>query len=136
MLRCDADCKDAVQEAVLKAWQKRHTLREEGAFQAWLMRIVVNECKSLLRRQVRVIPVEEIDLGEDSPPPDPGVREALEKLPEKLRLPLVLHYVEGFPLSDISAMLGVPVGTLKWRLSQARGILKIELQDEKEACRA
>lgn len=135
MLRCDADCKDAVQEAVLKAWRKRHTLRDESAFQAWLTRITVNECKSMLRRQIRVIPMEEIDLRDDTPPPDPDVREALEKLPEKLRLPIVLHYIEGFPLSDISTMLGVPVGTLKWRLSQARNLLKLELRDEKEACR-
>lgn len=42
----DEDAADAIQEAVLRAWQKRRALRDEGAFDVWLMRILLNECSS------------------------------------------------------------------------------------------
>lgn len=130
IVRCDADAKDAVQEAVLKAWAMRHTLRDEQAFPAWLTRILVNECRALIRKQARITPVEHMPEAIDPPPPDSSVRDALSNLPEKLRLPLLLHYLEGFSLKEISGMLRTPVGTLKWRLSQARKQLRLDLNDE------
>ena len=47
MLRSDADCEDAVQEALLKAWSKLGSLREEQFFETWLIRILINECRKL-----------------------------------------------------------------------------------------
>ena len=49
LLPCQADCEDAVQEALFKAWARLDSLRDTGRFEAWLMRILINECKMLLR---------------------------------------------------------------------------------------
>ena len=51
LLPCQADCEDAVQEALFKAWARLDSLRDTGRFEAWLMRILINECKMLLRRR-------------------------------------------------------------------------------------
>ena len=55
-LRCEADCEDALQNALLRAWEKRNTLREERYFRTWLTRILIKSCKETLRRQKRETP--------------------------------------------------------------------------------
>lgn len=128
ILRRDADCLDAVQEAILRAWNKRGTIHV-SYFRAWLCRIVINECHNIHRRAKRMVPME--TLPECSvAPEDVALRDALERLPERLRLPLLLHYLEGFPLADVSKMLGTPLGTTKSRLHEARHMLKIALSEE------
>ena len=54
MLRNSEDCADAVQDALIKAWQKRDTLHDEERFKPWLMRILHNTCKDMLRRRKKV----------------------------------------------------------------------------------
>lgn len=54
LLPCQADCEDAVQEALFKAWARLDSLRDTGRFEAWLMRILINECKMLLRCRRRI----------------------------------------------------------------------------------
>lgn len=54
LLHSDADRQDAMQQALLKAWEKRHSLKNEGFFKTWLIRILINECKNILRVQKRV----------------------------------------------------------------------------------
>ena len=117
-----SDRDDAVQEALMKAWQKRHTLRDESAFDAWLMRIVVNECKNILLQKRRVVIVE---LNENIVSPPQGVADsmlhaALLHLDLELRLPLVLHHVEGYTIQETAALLRLPVGTLKHRLRRGK----------------
>ena len=59
-------------------------------------------------------------------------RGKLDTLPEKLRLPLWLFYLEGFSIAELAQTLGVPEGTVKYRLHQARKALKVELTEESE----
>lgn len=136
MLRSEADQQDAVQEAVLKAWTKRNTLREEQYFATWLVRILINECKSIHLKQSRLVLMaawEDDSLGESHTDTHGELDAMLDTLPERLRLPVVLHYVEGFPLKDIASMLRCPQGTIKKRLFDARKALRLELEQEKEA---
>ena len=60
ILHNDQDCGDAIQEAIVKAFQKIDTLRQEKYAKTWLMRILINECYSLLRRESRYVSMEEI----------------------------------------------------------------------------
>lgn len=130
------DCADAVQEALGKAWAKRG-----GAnpcyFRAWLTRIVINECHNCYRRRKRMIYAEQV---EDAQNPDfdaaIDLRQALLALPEGLRLPLLLHHLEGFSLDDVARILRLPVGTVKSRLHQARKALRFELEQEDEHARS
>lgn len=131
MLSDWADCADAVQEALKKAWEKR-SRAECSCFRAWLMRIVINECRNIQRRKRRMVPVAEIPQTIRSEVPDTVLRDAVFALPEKLRLPLVLNCLEGFTVAEAARMLHIPVGTVKWRLFKARELLRKEL-DETEA---
>ena len=110
MLRCDADAADAIQEAVFKGWLHRGALRDGERFEAWLTRILVNECRNIQRRwkKARRTTGRGPGCGAEQPPPDPALYDALMTLPERLRLPLVLHYLEGYPLKEISSILAIP----------------------------
>ena len=96
MLRCDADAADAIQEAVFKGWLHRDALRDGERFEAWLTRILVNECRNIQRRwKKRGEPLDEARAAAlEQPPPDPALYDALMSLPERLRLPL--HLVAEF----------------------------------------
>ncbi len=63
ILRNDEDCRDALQETALKAWQKRDTLRDEALFGTWLTRILINECHTLLRKKRKYVLKDEIEDG-------------------------------------------------------------------------
>ena len=129
MLRREADCEDAVQEALLRAWAKLYTLREDAYFETWLIRILINQCKQIYRRQ----PPAAAELSESIPARDAGdsaVLTALMALPDKPRIALELHYIEGYSVKECARMLAVPEGTVKWRLSQGRALLKRELGEE------
>lgn len=126
------DCADAVQEALTKAWAKRQTVQPEY-FKAWLTRIVINECRNVYRRGKRLTLVAEVDLAPQSMPDSAlDLRESLSALPDKLRLPLLLHYLEGFSLEDVARTLRLPVGTVKSRLHQARKARKLQLEQEED----
>ena len=56
----DADCADAIQEAITKGWMKKATLREVCFFETWLVRILINECRNIQRREkIRLLPLDE-----------------------------------------------------------------------------
>ena len=128
MLHSDADCEDAVQEALLRAWAKRSSLREERFFETWLIRILINECKNIYRRKPRT--QTEVPETLAAPPADGELMDALMNLPEKYRIPMELHYIEGYGVSEIARMLRIPDGTVKWRLSRGRALLRTELGEE------
>ena len=131
MLPREADCEDAVQEALLRAWDRLHTLRAEAYFETWLIRILINQCKTFYRRR----PPEPTELTEDIPQPQPGetpLLDALMTLPQKPRVALELHYIEGYSVKEAARILNVPEGTLKWRLSRGRALLKQAIEREED----
>ena len=121
-----------MQETALRAWQRRDTLREEKFFTTWVTRILINVCHGMYRRQKRWVLTEQVEPGQYVPSGDAELRMTLETLPEKLRLPLWLFYLEGFSIAELAQTLGVPEGTVKYRLHQARKALKVELTEESE----
>lgn len=133
ILRNDEDCKDALQETVLKAWENRQKLRDAALAATWITRILINECRALGRRRRKYVLRADVGVSGSQPPEDPALREALDTMPEKLRLPLILHYLEGYSYREISFILGVPNTTVRSRLSRARKAMETELQYEQEA---
>ena len=129
MLGSEADCADAAQDALLRAWEKQHTLRDTAYFKTWLTRILINECRAMLRQRARFVPLEEEAAeGEIAPERDSGLYEAVMGLDVKYRVPFVLYYIEGFRTREIASMLKLPEGTVKTRLRRAREILRTELE--------
>lgn len=127
ILFSDADCADAIQEAVFRGWMKKGSLREGKYFETWLIRILINECRSIIRRQKGApLPLNEAAgmLSAPGPETDMQLHAAIRSLPEKYRMPLLLHHMEGYGLSDIARMLDLPQTLVKSRLHQARGALR------------
>lgn len=134
ILKNDFDCADAVQEAILKAFSNLHTLKYERHFKTWLCRILINECYKITRRVKRLISFDDYMESAEFPAgaADYGLYTAIMSLKEKLRLVVVLHYIDGFRTAEIADMLDIPEGTVKSRLSKARSELKLMLNDEED----
>lgn len=129
----DMDCEDAVQEAVLKAYSKRNSLKEEKYFKTWLTRILINECYQLLRTKRQVLSYEDCFQEEHAETNQYSeLYDAILKLDIKHRMPIILHYIEGYSVNEIAKLFRVPAGTVKSRLSKGRKQLKKLLNDEVE----
>lgn len=128
ILREACDREDAVQSSLEKAWRKRTSLRDDRYLKTWLIRILINECYSICRRTKRESPGE---LPERIAPPDAdrALHDELMKLPEALRTPIVLHYMEGYGVQEIASAMRVPQGTIKSRMRRARLTLKQSLSE-------
>ena len=130
ILRSEADREDAVQECILKAWEKRDSLKSDAAFRSWVTRILINECYDICRRSGKIIVMDELPEAVAPEMDNPDLRDAINKLEDIYRLPILLFYVEGFSIREISRMLQIPEGTVKSRLHAGRGKLKILLGEE------
>lgn len=130
ILRNRTDVQDALQDAALKAWEKRNSLREEKYFRTWITRILINVCYDIQRKRRSHIPLEEIPVQVPAAAPDPTLAAALNALPEKLRLPLVLCYSEGMTYEEAAEVLRIPVSTVRGRLHRGKDELRKELSAE------
>ena len=131
ILRSEADREDAVQECILKAWEKRASLKSDSAFRSWVTRILINECYDICRRSQKIVVMDE--LPEQIAPPELENRElryAVEALDDIYRLPILLFYVEGFNIREVSRILDIPEGTVKSRLYAGRTKLREALGEE------
>ena len=122
ILKDDNDVADAIQDTILKCFEKIHTLKKAEYFKTWMVRILINECNQILRHYQKIQFPGEIQEGTDS---DMSLaefefKEMLELVDEKYRLVLVLYYVEGFSIAEIAKMLELNPNTVKTRLARAR----------------
>ena len=135
ILRNDADSADAVQEALLKAFEKLDTLKEKKYFKTWLIRILIHECYQMKRRSKRLVPYEEY--VENAPGKEDKLYTylyaAIDDLPEDLRIAVTLFYIEGFSIAEIAEMLETRENTVKTRLYRGRNQLRKSLGDKEDA---
>lgn len=143
ILRNDEDALDATQDTCLGAWRELPRLRDPARFDAWLMRSLVNRCRTALRSRKRVsvreihlepspgleMPSADRDIGESLAISE-AIRRAFARLSAQDRTYLVLHYVEHRSIAEIAAIFDAPEGTVKWRLSEARRALENRLARE------
>lgn len=128
----DEDCADAMQNAILKAYEKRDTLRREAFFKTWLTRILMNECYSMLRKRREQVPYEDYfaEQVQTQAKGESEVFAAVMALEEKYRIPVVLYYVEGFSVREIGKMLKLSCSAVKTRLYRGRNLMKADLTGE------
>lgn len=129
----DADCADAVQQTVFKGWIHLNQLEDQEKFQSWIMSILVNECRTLQRKNMRHMNVVQAVAEKIKTGGSPGVRnlelaEALKALPEHYRLPILLHYMEGYAVREIASILGVPEKRVSERMYRGRRKLEEALK--------
>ena len=127
------DAMDAVQQAIEKAWKASTRIRS-GEEKAYITRIVINECRNIQRHRMRIVPGAEefTDIPSAADPPDAALADAISGLPEKLRLPLLLRYMEGYSEKEAAEALRISVPALKSRLFKARSMLKEFMMEEAE----
>ena len=128
ILRNEQDAQDAVQEAVTQAFARLHTLRDPAKFKPWLLSILVNTCYDACRRRRSTVYLEAVEETLAAPQSDCEERmslwSAVMRLPEEQKAVVTLFYYEDLPIRAISEVLGVTQGTVKTRLSRARGRLR------------
>lgn len=140
ILRDSELARDAVQEALIRAWRDLPGLRDPERFDAWLHRLVVNSCLDLIRhRKRRVV---EVELGPIDPPVTRDVAgdladrqlvdEALSRLDPGHRAVVALHYLLGVPLPEVARILGIPPGTAKSRLHYALAAMRRHVDRDPE----
>ena len=133
MLKNENDAQDAVHEAILLAYQNRSRLRQEQYFGTWLVRILINVCHKALKARKRYTdiaePLPDIALR-DNPYISVEIGEAIDSLPEKIRLTVILFYIDDYSIKEIKEILRIPEGTVKSRLNKGRELLKKQLEDD------
>lgn len=128
IIKTPADAEDAVQDAILAAWSKIGTLRNRAAFKTWMLRIVANTCRNELRRKRRILLTTEVRETEPIVDEDRDrLWECVCTLDEKYRVPIVLHYYDGFSIKEIASLEQKPMGTIAARMNTARKLLSRQL---------
>ena len=130
ILSDDHDCADAIQETIVKAFSKIGTLRNDKYAKTWLIRILINECYTLLRKSSKLEEMSEMaEMNADKNTDYSDLYKALNSLKEELRLPVILYYIEDFSIKEIAQILEISEGAVQKRLARARGKLKRDLQE-------
>ena len=136
VLRNREDAEDAAQEAFAKAYRTFRQLRDRDRFRAWLVRMTWRLALDRLRARRRRVARELVFESDRRTTTDDSTLEreraerlwsAIDALPEKLRLVVVLAGIEGHDMKEVSALLEVPEGTVKSRLFAARQQLRERL---------
>jgi RNA polymerase sigma-70 factor, ECF subfamily len=145
------DALDLAQETFLRVYRFLPRFRFDAAFSTWIYRLAVNTCLDFLRKEkhhrslsldapVKLAEGEAVDrevAGEEPTPAEElerkelrrEIHKALEKLPEEQRLPIILKEFQELSYEEIAALLQVPLGTVRSRISRGRIKLKTILQE-------
>ncbi|MEM7252430.1 MAG: RNA polymerase sigma factor RpoE [Pseudomonadota bacterium] len=146
-VRDQSEVADIAQEAFLKAFRALPRFRGDSAFYTWLYRIAINTAKNHLVSQARRPPADDIDSVEaeqyetvselkEYATPDRMVQrdevqtalvEAIDALPEDLRMAITLRELEGFSYEDIAEAMDCPIGTVRSRIFRAREAINARL---------
>lgn len=138
ILRDGELARDAVQEALIRAWRDLPGLRDPERFDAWMHRLLVNACLDLVRRRKRRVIEVKLSPIDTLATPDHAsaladrqlLDQALARLSPGHRAVVALHYLLGMPLPDVARSLGIPVGTAKSRLHYALGAMRSTVTGE------
>ena len=140
VLRNREDAEEVAQEAFVRAYRNFHQLRDRERFRGWLARIAWRLALDRVRSTKRRVLREQVAL---EAPPAPSVEDlavsnqfqqrlerAIDELPEKLRMVILLAAIQGHDMHEVATLLGVPEGTVKSRLHLARKALAKRLAGE------
>ena len=129
-----ADAEDVAQTFFLKIWEKNPKFRDADHETAWVLTTTRNQCRDLQksyyrkhRTAIEDAPEKAVSFVSDA---DNEIWQALQSLPEKYRVVLYLHYYEGYPVKELSILLGRRESTLQTQLATGRKLLKESLKEE------
>lgn len=125
----EEDAGDAIGETIVKAYMNLKKLRKPEYFKTWITRILINECRKVLKQKQKIVSIEsyqgkgriEDNVIEKEEHMD--LQNAIQKLTEKQRNVVMLFYYNDLSVEEIAQILKVPIGTVKSRLNTARNYL-------------
>ena len=123
-----ADAEDVTQEVFLRLLCRAPTFADGEHRRRWLLQVTANLCRDQLRSFWRRQVTELEDTLPAAPPQELEALSAVLGLPEKYRLPIHLHYYEGYSVAEIGEILKLGQSAVKMRLKRGRDLLKIELE--------
>lgn len=132
IVKTDSECADVIQNTILKAYESIQSLREPKYFKSWIIRIVINESKLLLKSNRRYVLFNSMESNIRGHVADSQraleIQESVDALDSHLKMIAVLFYYEDLPVKEISRLLKVPEGTIKSRLFRIRETLTHSLK--------
>lgn len=131
ILKNDADCEDAVSEAIVRSFASLASLKKDIYARTWLTRILINECYRILKLRRRESGYDEsVNLQESYEHEYSEIYQSIMKLDFAYRITIVLYYIEGYTIREIAAMTDTSEGTIKSRLSRGRRQLRKIYEEE------
>ncbi len=138
ILKNEDDVCDAIQDALMSAYTNITKLKENQYFSTWIVRILVNKCYDIIKKNNKVLNNYDIDdyiddsnlKSYDNYKSDSIIEDTINKIDKDLKEITVLYYYNEFSVKEIAEMLDIPEGTVKSRLSRAREKLYILLSEE------
>ncbi len=143
--RDPGSAEEVLQDCFYKTYVNINNFMGEGSLAPWLHRVAVNlSCNAIKKRRLHVEPIDDVAEGYMTADPRQSpealaerselqvrMRDAINSLPLKHRIVIVLHYLQDFSLPEIAYILDTPVGTVKSRLHHARKALREHLESER-----
>lgn len=125
------DCEDVIQEAFIRLCYYAPAFEAEENEKRWLIRITINLCKNHLKNfwNKKKVPIEGLE-EYFSQEAEEEIMSDIIGLPLKYKSIILLHYIEGYKVSEIAKILSLSESAVKMRLKRGRELLKIELEDE------
>lgn len=136
IVRNDADAAEVISESVYRAYKNLSSLKSRESFKAWILRIVHNTAVEMVRKNAKIIPMEEISpsaAAEDTAPTADSrlsVRKAVESLRQPYRTVVTLFYYDNLSVSEIAKITGSSLASVKKQLSRAREMLRESLKED------
>lgn len=135
ILKNDDDTCDAIQETLIKAYNNIHSLKSNEFFSSWLIRILINQCYDIIRKNKKVVAInEQVIINQDTYyeiySQDSELENVLNSIDTDLKMVTILYYYDEFSIREISDTLNIPEGTVKSRLARARDKIYSILKEE------
>jgi RNA polymerase sigma-70 factor, ECF subfamily len=133
------DAEDAVQETLIRAYKNLHRFDQKKLFKPWLYQIATNYCLDELRKNKKKTVLPEEIISEEKPVVEKImeeeetklVRKAVDKLPDKYKLPIKGFYFDNHSYENLAKILKLPLNTIRTRLSRGKKLLEIALKEKK-----
>lgn len=141
MVKNKEDSEDILQEVFYKYMTRKKAFASKEHEKAWLFKVCQNKCRNFLRFHKRhaCVPFEEVEhnivSSDNESVEDKEELEQIYNLSSKLQSVVILYYIEGYSIEEVSKILGISVSATKKRLQRAREELRILISDAKEELR-